>query len=111
MINYLQSEGRIDVPAPYAVASGGGMKIGALFGVAQTAAATGQSVTMVREGVYLLPGVAAEAAAAGDRAYWDDTARVITKASGTATMLVGAFVAPKAAGGTACTVLLDGVIR
>ena len=113
MINYLQSDDSITVAAPYAVASGGGVKLGHLFGVAQGAAAAGQLVVLVREGVFLLPGVSAETAAAGDLAYWDDAARVITKAPGTGgeNLLIGAYLEAKSAGALPATVLIDGVIR
>lgn len=55
MRNYIQPGDTITVPAPAAVASGGGVQINALFGVAATDAAEDQPVAISVKGVFELP--------------------------------------------------------
>lgn len=67
-------EGRVlDVAAPRDVPSGAGVLVGELFGVAQVAALNTVSVPIMTEGVHVLPKTSAQAHAAGDQIYWDDT--------------------------------------
>jgi len=81
MKNKVQDEGYlINVTAPYAVSSGGGVLVGALFGFAETDAASGASVVIDTEGVFTHAKAtgAGTAFAFGDRVYWDNTNKVLT---------------------------------
>lgn len=81
--------------APYAVASGDGLVVGAIFGVASGTAALGEAV----EGVYDLKKVASQAWAAGDKIYWDNTAKNTTKTL-TSNTLIGVATEAVAGGAT-----------
>lgn len=78
MKNYVQKGENLTLTAPYAVASGAGVKIGLIFGVAAGAAANGATVDVVTEGVFTLPKVSTDVFAVGAAVYWDDTAKLIT---------------------------------
>ena len=95
MQNYVQPGATLTLTAPYAVTSGDGLLVGALFGVATADAALGEAVETCLVGVYDLKKVGAQAWAAGDKVYWDDTAKQTTKTA-TANTLIG--VATEAAG-------------
>ena len=79
MKNYVQPGNTITLTAPYAVTSGDGLLIGSIFGVAAGTAAVGEAVEAALTGVYDLKKVASQAWAAGDKVYWDNTAREATK--------------------------------
>jgi predicted RecA/RadA family phage recombinase len=100
----------LTVVAPYAVASGGGIKIGALIGIASGSAPLGGQVEMKRTGVFFHAAPSADVCTTGTKLYWDDTAKLFTTTA-TSNTLAGAAAAPKAAGATTVSVLLDGVIR
>lgn len=110
MKNFIQPGNVIMLPAPYNLTSGQGVLVGAVFGVAANDALQGTPVEAVRDGVFALGAVAADTLATGDKVYWDNTAKRITKTA-TNNVLVGAAVAPKSGTETSATVLLDGVIR
>jgi len=78
MKNYVQKGENLTLAAPYAVASGAGVKIGLIYGVAAGAAANGATVDVVTEGVFTLPKVSTDVFAVGAAVYWDDTAKLIT---------------------------------
>lgn len=101
MNNYIQEGDRIDVTAPYAATSGQGVLVGtALFGVAVAAYASGDAGVLATRGVFDIAKETGPSLAAGARAYWNDTTKVVTT-SGTASALeVGIAVA---AAGTAAT--------
>lgn len=67
----------VEVPAG-GVSSGAGLLIGALFGVASYSSPEGASVEIGTSGVYDLAKVAGDAFAAGDKVYWDATAKAVT---------------------------------
>ncbi|MEY4908483.1 MAG: hypothetical protein RL260_2201 [Pseudomonadota bacterium] len=110
MINYLQPGDTLSLLAPYAVASGAGVRVGGIFGVAANAALAGSSVEVKRSGVFLLPCVPADVVASGGKVYWDDAAKTTT-ATATGNVLIGAALIPKTAGQIGISVCLDGVIR
>lgn len=110
MQNYIQPGENLTLAAPYAVASGAGALVGAIFGVAQAAAASGADVVLVREGVFTLPKVSAQAWTLGAKIYWDDTAKNCTTTVGS-NVLIGAAVAAAANPTATGDVLLDGAIR
>jgi predicted RecA/RadA family phage recombinase len=79
MKNYLESGDRAVVPAPATVVSGQFIIVGALFGVCQGDAASGDLVVIMREGVFELPKATGTAWTAGDVVYWDASAAKFTK--------------------------------
>lgn len=82
MRNFIKSGANVNVTFPYDVASGGGVQVGAaLFGIAATALAQGAVGAIELVGVYTLP-KAAGAIVAGDKLYWDNAAKVLTKTAG-----------------------------
>jgi predicted RecA/RadA family phage recombinase len=74
----VQKGENLTLTAPYAVASGAGVKTGLIFGVAAGAAASGASVDIVTEGVVELAKVSTDVFAVGAAVYWDDTAKLLT---------------------------------
>lgn len=79
MRNYVQPGDTVTFTAPAGgLASGAGALIGALFGVAAADAAAGTDVELVTRGVFDLPKAAGIDFAAGDKAYWDNTAKAVT---------------------------------
>ena len=102
MKNFVQAGNILTLPAPYAVASGDGALIGAIFGVAQKAAASGEEVAFLVTGVLDLPKAPSQAWAVGAKVYWDNTARVCTTTA-TGNTLIGAAV--KAVGNTAAATI------
>ena len=81
MVNYIQKGDTLTVKAPYAVSSGGGMKIGAaMFGVAAIDAVLNDIIEASVEGVFDL---AKDTSTFADGAivYWDDTAKKVTSTS------------------------------
>lgn len=71
MINHVQRGDTITIPAPAAVTSGGVVVAGALVGIANGDAASGDPVDVDVTGVFELPKVAALAIGVGDVVYWD----------------------------------------
>jgi predicted RecA/RadA family phage recombinase len=89
------------------VASGDGVLIGAMFGVAATAAAETKEFELCTEGVFELPKKSADTPAAGAKVYWDNTAKeVTTTASGNT--LIGVAAAAYLANTTKMLVRLNG---
>lgn len=103
MKNFVQPGEVITLTAPYAVASGAGMKVGSIFAVATTAADNGATVEGALTGVFTLPKVSAQAWTLGVALYWDDTAKLVTTTS-TSNTLIG--VAAAAAGNPSGTGLV-----
>ena len=103
MKNFVQNGSTIPVTAPAGgVASGDGMLLGSLFGVASEDAAAGVTVEMATTGVYDLPKVSGLAVTAGALIYWDQSDAAATPASASDAVLIGAAI--EAAGGSAATV-------
>lgn len=99
MKNYVQPGNIITLTAPYAVTSGDGLLVGAIFGVASGTVALGEAVETAVEGVYDLKKVASQAWAAGDKIYWDNTAKNTTKTL-TSNTLIGVATEAVAGGAT-----------
>jgi predicted RecA/RadA family phage recombinase len=95
MKNYVQPGNTITLTAPYDVASGDGLLVGAIFGVATGAAVNGDPIEAALVGVFDLTKVGSQAWGAGDKIYWDDTAKQATKTA-TSNTLIG--VATEAVG-------------
>jgi predicted RecA/RadA family phage recombinase len=81
MQNYIQSGEVITLAAPYDVASGAGLLVGTIVGIATGAALSGTPVEVKLEGVVDVAKVSAQAWTAGATIYWDDTAKNFTTTS------------------------------
>jgi predicted RecA/RadA family phage recombinase len=95
MRNHVQAGTNLTLAAPYDVPSGGGVLIGSIFGVAAGNADSGAEVDIVTEGVFTLPKVSALAISVGDRLYWVDADKVVSKTASGNT-LVGVAVSAAA---------------
>ncbi len=91
MKNFIQPGNTVTLTAPYAVAPGDGLLVGAIFGVASTASANGEAVEAVLAGVFDLKKTASQAWSVGDKVYWDNTAKETTKTA-TSNTLIGVAV-------------------
>lgn len=111
MKNYIQPGEHLTLTMTAAVASDAGVLVGAIFGVAQSAAAENQQTVLVRRGVFDLPKVAAEAWTVGEQVYWNDTDQICTNTPDEDDVLIGAAVEAAANPSPTGSVLLDGVIR
>lgn len=108
MKNFIQNGKNVDVTAPYAVSSGGGVLVGALFGVAVVDIANGAVGTICTEGVFSLAKAtgANTGGAQGAVAYWDNTAKKVTGVS-TDNTAIGHFMAAAATADATATVRLS----
>ena len=111
MKNYLQDDCKIVVTAPYAVAAGAGCLVGSVFGVAESAIASGARGVLVLEGVLTLAKATGAAWTEGARIYWDDSAKNCTTTASTNKLIGVAVLHPTAltvpaSGDTTGTVLL-----
>jgi predicted RecA/RadA family phage recombinase len=97
--------------APYAVASGGGFLVGAIFAIANFDAAQGAPVEGDCVGVFTLPKSTAAGTdfAAGTKLYWDNAAKVVTKTAAGNT-LIGVALADAAVADATCVVRLNGTV-
>ena len=91
MKNYVQPGNTITLTAPYDVASGDGLLVGSIFGVATGAAVDGDPIETALVGVFDLKKVGSQAWAVGDKIYWDNTAKETTKTA-TSNTLVGVAI-------------------
>lgn len=109
MKNFIQTGDIVPVTAPAGgLASGAGVLVGSLFGVAIGPAAAGAAVEISTRGVFDLPKTGSGALAAGAKVYWDDTAKAATgTASGNS--LIGVALAAAAADSANIRVRLNGV--
>ena len=110
MRNFIQTGDVITVPAPYAVISGQGVLVGALFGISAFDAANGADIEIKRQGVFDVAALSTDTGAIGAKVYWDSTNRRIT-VTATNNTLVGALTGVKANGVAVARVLLDGAVR
>jgi predicted RecA/RadA family phage recombinase len=78
MRNYISSGATITAVLTAAVASGGGVVLGDLFGVANTAGDAGETVELETVGVFSLPKVEAEVWTFGAPVYFDPVDLVAT---------------------------------
>ena len=97
MKNFVQNGRQLSVTAPAAVAAGAGVLVGSLFGVAVHAAASGDPVEIVTEGVFSLAKVGSQAWTVGVRIYWDDSAKNCTTTAST-NKLIGVAAAAVGSG-------------
>jgi predicted RecA/RadA family phage recombinase len=87
MRNYVQPGNVITLIAPANVSSGHGVLVGSMFGVAQFDALQNAEVECLVVGVVDIAKVSAQAWAAGDPIYWDDSAKLATTVAGANTLI------------------------
>lgn len=107
MKNFVQRGDTLTLVAPYDVASGAGLLVGAIFAVATAAALNTKDVEARTEGVYDLP-KAAGAVTQGAKLYWDNAAKNVTTTAAGNTLIGVATQA--AAGGDATTRVKLGIV-
>lgn len=107
MTNFVKSGDNLTLAAPYDVLSGGGFKVGNVFGVAANDTLSGADVECDVEGVYDLA-KDASTFSQGDLAYWDDSAKKVTSTVG-GNLLIGAVEIAAATGVAIVRVNLFGV--
>lgn len=96
MKNFVHDGEVITVTAPYARTSGQGVQVGtALFGICAGDIANGAIGEIMVEGAFDLDKVSAQAWAAGDKIYWDNTAKLATSVSST-NLFIGVAIAAAA---------------
>ncbi|WP_428924990.1 DUF2190 family protein [Marinibacterium sp. SX1] len=110
MKNYSHPGETLTVTAPAAVVSGAGVLVGAIFGVAQFSAASGDPVEIKRRGVFSLPKTGAQAWTQGDALFWD-TAEAEVTSVGTGNVHVGFAPEDVGASAEAGAVLLTGAAQ
>mgnify|MGYP006283970171 CR=1 FL=1 len=97
MKNYVQPGNTITLTAPYAVTSGDGLLVGAIFGVAAGDADSGATVETALVGVFDITKIGSQAWTVGAKVYWDDTNKRCTTVA-TDNTLVGVAVEAVAGG-------------
>jgi len=107
MQNFVQPGNVVPLAAPYDVASGDGLLVGSIFGVATNAASNGTIVETKLVGVYDLKKKTTDLIAAGAVVYWDNTAKQCT-VTATSNTLIGAATEASGSGATAVRVRLNG---
>ncbi|TPQ50309.1 hypothetical protein C2U72_14065 [Prosthecomicrobium hirschii] len=95
MKNFVQRGDILTLVAPYDVAAGAGLLVGAIFGVATSPALSGATVEAAVSGVFELPKTSAQAWTVGAKVYWDDAAKLCTTVN-TSNTLIGVAVAAAA---------------
>jgi predicted RecA/RadA family phage recombinase len=108
MKTFIQNGNIITVTAAANIASGDGVLIGSIFGVAATEAVAGDEVEIGTVGIYELPKLSTAVIAQGDRVAWNNsTGKVVVSATG----MYPIGVATEAAGNGVATVKvrLDGI--
>lgn len=110
MRNFVQPGETLDMIAPSGgVTAGLGYLIGAIFVVAAVTAAEGETFAGVRTGVFDLAATthaSAQAFAAGDPVYWNDSTKKVT-ATATGNQRIGFAVEAKVSTADTAKVLLD----
>ena len=109
MKTFIQNGDVITVTAPTGgVASGDGVIVGSLFGIAAYDAPAGGPTEIATTGVYELPKDSLVVIAVGDRVSWDDTAKQI-RLPAVGFYPVGVATEATGSGVTAVKVRLDGI--
>ncbi|WP_394648899.1 DUF2190 family protein [uncultured Sphingomonas sp.] len=110
MRNFIKGGENVNVTLPYAVAPGGGVQVGAaLFGVAPQGGGQNAVAAIETVGVFALPKAAGLAIVAGDKLYWDNAAKVMTKTAA-GNVYVAVAVRDAAAGDATVQARLNGVV-
>lgn len=105
--NFVQEGETLTLAAPYDVASGAGMKVGNLFGVALGAGdySDGDDVETAMCGVWDLHAITLDTYAVGAKVYWDDSGKTCD-ATSTGNTFIGIAVKAKINTETTVRVLL-----
>lgn len=111
MKTYVQPGHVVTLSAPYAVASGDGLLVGSLFGIATHDAASSAEVETQLTGVVDMAKAASQAWTVGAKVYWDNTAKVATTTATNNTLIGVALLAVgNTAGETIGRVRLNGSV-
>ncbi len=109
MQNYVQNGHVITVATPTGgIASGDGLIVGNIFGIAAYSAAEGDPMELLTIGVFKLPKATAAVLTVGARVAWDNTGKNIN-VPGTGRFPVGIATEAAGNGTTSVAVRLDGV--
>lgn len=109
MQNFIQNGHVIRVTAPTGgIASGDGLIVGGIFGIAAYSSAEGDPVELGTMGVYQLPKATAAVLTVGALVAWDNTAKNIN-VPGTGRFPLGIATEAAGNGTTSVAVRLDGV--
>ncbi|WP_136646471.1 DUF2190 family protein [Tabrizicola sp. YIM 78059] len=109
MRNYLQNGQVITVSTPTGgIASGEGLIVGNIFGIAAYSAAEGDPLELATTGVYKLPKATAAVLTVGARVAWDNTAKQVNT-PGAGRFPIGTATEVAGNGITSVAVRLDGV--
>lgn len=109
MKTYIQNGKAITVPTPAGgIASGDGLVVGSVFGIAAYSATEGDPLELATTGIYTLPKASAAVLAIGARVAWDNTAKQVNT-PGTGRFPIGVAVEAAGGGVTGVAVRLDGV--
>jgi predicted RecA/RadA family phage recombinase len=90
--NFIGEGEAVDLIAPYDVTAGSGALVGALFGVALNTYKLNDQGVFGTCGIWELKKTSAQAWTAGQKVYWDNTAKEVTSTAG-ANVLIGVAVA------------------
>lgn len=96
MKNHISQGVNVTLPAPADVLSGEMIVIGALYGVADSDAATGEDLDLVTRGMFELPKVASDVFAIGDKVYWNSSTKLVAKFASGGNTLIGVAVSDAA---------------
>lgn len=91
--NFIGEGKAVDLIAPYDVAAGAGALVGSLFGVALNAYKLNEQGVFGTCGIWELKKTNAQAWTAGQKVYWDNTAKEVTSTVGANTLIGVATVA------------------
>lgn len=108
MKTFIQEGNIITVTAVANIASGDGVLVGSIFGVAAADAVTGEGVEIATVGVYELPKLSTAVISQGDRVAWDDAAKEIAL-PGVGLYPVGVAIEAAGNGTATVKVRLDGI--
>jgi predicted RecA/RadA family phage recombinase len=97
MKTFIQPGQTVTLPAPYDVASGACLKVGAIVGVAANDATAGVALEVMLTGVHDLAKAPSQAWTVGAKIYWDDASKVTTTTA-TSNTLIGVAMAAVAGG-------------
>ena len=110
MKNFRQAGNIVNVAAPYGIASGEGVLVGGLFGIAATDAANAATVELKLNGVFDIAALTTDTGTIGTKMYWDAANKRLTVTSASNT-LVGCLAMAKGGTDTTARILLDGCVR
>jgi len=109
MKTFIQNGDVITIPAPTGgIASGDGVLVGNLFGVAAATVPEGEPAEVATTGVYTLPKAASAVLVLGARVSWDNAAKAVMT-PGTGRYPIGIAAEDAGNGATTIAVRLDGI--